>query len=196
MVYRIVKIYTTRFTGCRGFKERNNCCPPAMFANCLFTTCDRESLSCPANYRELDRTRNGCSGFNTKAYCCKESNLPNCFDMSCPRMSESKSCPSEYQVSKTTKGRAGGCESAFSERLTCCLMNGNGAHNTNPNSNSNTEVVSETKTVTLEDGTVQTVTRTQTHSKSSSGLFSSGESTMSAFFKILLFFPLLLSALL
>lgn len=161
-----------------------------MGPQCFYTGCGRAAF-CPENHRELDRTRNGCSGFDEKAYCCKTTNLLFCFDTTCPAFTESKkSCPPEYNETKRAKGRSAGCDSAFAERLTCCLrVNNNG--NTIQNSNSNNEVISETKTITLEDGTVQTVTKTQTRSKSFGGLFGNAESSFSTFFKNLLLLPIL-----
>lgn len=165
-----------------------------MGPQCFHTGCGR-SASCPENHRELDRTSNECSGFDVKVYCCKTANLPFCFDMSCPAFSESnKSCPPEYKETKRAKGRSAGCESAFAERVTCCLRV-NDYGNKNQNLNSNSEVMSETKTITLEDGTVQTVTKTQSRSKSMSGLFSNAESPIREFFKILLLLPLLAAIL-
>lgn len=178
------------FSGCSGFKEKKYCCPPGAGPQCFYTGCARET-SCPGNYRELDRTRNGCSGFTVKAYCCKTTNLPLCVDLSCPAFSESaKSCPPEYEESRRTKGRSGGCDSAFAERITCCLR---GYNSRNTNTNNNTEVISETKTITLEDGTIQTVTTTKTRSKSTGGWFASSnaESLIAAFFKFLIFLPML-----
>lgn len=179
------------FSGCSGFKEKSYCCPSGVGPQCFYTGCGRET-SCPANYRELDRTRNGCSGFAVKAYCCKTTNLPSCFDLNCPAFSESaKSCPPDYNETKRVKGRSAGCDSAFAERITCCLRGSNSGDNRIQNENTNNEVISETKTITLEDGTVQTVTRTQSHSRAGSGLFSNAESSFTAFFKILLICPVL-----
>ncbi|XP_037039388.1 uncharacterized protein LOC119076627 [Bradysia coprophila] len=187
---------TTR-DGCSGFKEKKYCCPAGAGPQCFFTSCGKET-SCPGNYRELDRTKTGCSGFSVKAYCCKTTNLPHCFDMSCPAFAESaKSCPPAYRESRREKGRSGGCDSAFAERLTCCIRgneNGNFV-NQNVNRNTDTEVVSETKTVRLEDGTIQTVTNTQTRSKSRGGLFSNSQSSFAAFVNILLLFPLAVALL-
>lgn len=162
------------FQGCSGFKERNYCCQSGTGPQCFNTGCSGEA-SCPGNYRELDRTKTGCSGFKVNAHCCKTTNLPFCFDLSCPAFGESeKSCPPEYTETKRVKGRSAGCDSAFAERITCCLRNNDGGNHRNHNSNTNndSEVKSETKTITLDDGTVQTVTRTQTRSKSTGGFFS------------------------
>lgn len=181
---------TTR-DGCSGLKEKKYCCPPGMGPQCFHTGCDKEA-SCPGNYRELDRTKNGCSGFSVKAYCCKTTSLPYCFDLSCPAFSESaKSCPPEYKESRRAKGRSAGCDSAFAERITCCMRgneNMGNDQNQSGNSDSNSEVISETKTIKLEDGTIQTVTTTRR--KSSSGLFSDSYSSFASFFRILLLFPI------
>lgn len=183
------------FSGCSGFKEKSYCCPSGAGPQCFYTGCGRET-ACPGNYRELDRTRNGCSGFAVKANCCKTTNLPYCFDLSCPAFSEStKSCPPEYSETKRVKGRSGGCDSAFAERITCCLRGSSSGDNRIQNVNTNNEVISETKTITLEDGTVQTVTRTQSHSRTGSGFFSNAESSFKAFFKSLLIFPVLAAIL-
>lgn len=191
------RIENVSLSGCSGFKEKTYCCPSGLGPQCFFTGCGRET-SCPGNYRELDRTKNGCSGFDVKAYCCKTTNLPFCLDLSCPAFSESaKSCPPEYEEKKRVKGRSAGCDSAFADRITCCLRGSDSGNNRiqNVNTNSDSEVVSETKTITLEDGSVQTVTRTQTHSKSRGGLFSNAQSSLAAFFKILLLIPILAAIL-
>lgn len=182
-------------SGCSAFKEKSYCCQSGTGPQCFYTGCSRET-SCPGNYRELDRTKSGCSGFAVNAYCCKTTNLPLCFDLSCPAFAESaKSCPPEYRETKRLKGRSAGCDSAFVERITCCLRGVDSGNNRiqNSNINNDSEVKSETKTITLEDGTVQTVTRTQTHSKSTSGLFSNA--SLAAFLKILLLFPILAAIL-
>ncbi|KAJ6648604.1 hypothetical protein Bhyg_03834 [Pseudolycoriella hygida] len=187
-------ISTTR-EGCSGFKEKKYCCPPGLGPQCYYTGCGGQA-SCGANYRELDRTKSGCSGFSKKAFCCKITNLPYCFDLNCPEFAEPpKSCPSEYHESRRAKGRSAGCDSAFAERITCCLGDGNRRNSGIQNSNTlnNTEVITETKT--LEDGTVQTVTRTKSFTKSSGGLFSYAESPYSSLFKILLVFPILIAIL-
>lgn len=193
-------------SGCSGFKEKSYCCPAGLGPQCYFTQCGREA-SCPGNYRELDRTKSGCSSFDKKVYCCKTTNLPYCFDLSCPAFAESKkSCPPEYKESKRAKGRSAGCNSAFAERITCCLNSGNSGNSGgtggtnlfhNSNTNNNTEVISQTKTETLEDGSVRTVTTTQTRSKSTGGWFGFGsaESSFASFFKILLILPVLIAIL-
>lgn len=191
---------TTR-EGCSGFKEKKYCCPPAMGPQCFFTGCGRET-SCPGNYRELDRTKNGCTGFSVKAYCCKTTSLPYCFDLSCPAFAESaKSCPPEYKESRRAKGRSAGCDSAFAERVTCCLRGkeNNANQNGGGDRNANTEVITETKTIQLEDGSVRTITKTKSHSTSSGGLFSglfgNSNSSFSSFFRILLLFPIIIVVL-
>lgn len=167
-IYLCARLWKSISSGCSGVKEKKYCCRSGTGPQCFFTGCNRET-ACPGNYRELDRTKSGCSGFAQKAYCCKTTHLPTCFDMSCPAFAESaKSCPSEYNESRRAKGRSAGCDSAFAERLTCCLQGNNYG---NRNSNDNTDVVSETQTKTLPDGTVQTVTKTQTHSRTTGGSF-------------------------
>lgn len=128
------------------------------------------------------------------AYCCKASNLPVCFDLGCTTFTEStKSCPAEYSERSRSKGRSAGCDSAFSERIKCCLSGYDNRNSQNQNVNSDSEVITETKTVTLEDGTVKTVTKTR--SKTSSGLFSHSESTFTPFVQTLLLLPILMAVL-
>lgn len=185
-----------QLSGCSGFKEKSYCCASGTGPQCFFSGCDSAS-SCPGNYRQLDTTRNGCSGFKVKAYCCKTSNLPHCFDLSCPAFSESaKSCPPEYSESRRVKGRSGGCDSAFAERVTCCLRGSGG--NQFGSTNNNTQVITETKTEVLEDGSVRTVTKSKSTTTSTGGLFNlfgSGESSYQSFFKVLLMLPILIAML-
>lgn len=120
--------------------------------------------------------------------------------MTCPTISESaKSCPPEFRETRREKGRSPGCDSGFSERVTCCLRDNDdddGEYNRNYIGNTkNDSVVANEMETTLEDGNIKTFTRPKIYTNYKRYMYSSGETSFTVFLKVLILLPIIISIL-